>query len=473
MDNNFVLSKTQAEIDTSNLVEAMLKQKISWPDMVNQVVLKNGGTLNICKEALDIHLNTEVEKKIALRFIGKSWPKNQNDVRDISYGDLLDQTMELTSAFVHLGLTKGDVLFSLSPPSPESYLIALASLRAGIVYSPLFSVFGPGPILARMEKGKAKVLFTSASLYHKKIAPIRHSLTTLTYLIILDDDGSAKDIPNHIDYSELLNNSGEWSTELSTTKDDLALLHFTSNTSGTPRGAMHVHAAIIYQQLSGKWALDFKKDDVFWCTADHGQITGITYGILSPLSNGVTIVIDEAEFNARRWYEILEKFKVTNWYSTPWAMKMLMRAGEELPFEFDFSSLRFAAIVGGPLHSDIFWWVKKNLDIVLHDNWSQVETGGIIISNLKGMAILPGAMGKALPGIEVSLVTISDNREIKEIKEPNVEGQIAIKVGWPSMFSGYIGEEESYSKYFIDDWYLSGVLAKKDLRGYFWFKSEQ
>lgn len=468
MDSNFLITKTKSEIKTSNLSETMAHESFSWSELLEQRVEKNAGSLNICHEALDVHVGTIVENKTAIRFIGKSWPKNQHDIKDISYRDLLNQTKQLSRALIHLGLTKGDVLFSLSPRIPESYLIALSSLRSGIIYSPLFSVFGPEPILARMNKGNAKALFTLASLYHKKIAPIRQLLSSLTYIIILDDDGSAKDIPGHIDFNQLLVSTYLETTEPMTTADDLAFLHFTSGTTGTPKGAMHVHAAVVYHELSGKWALDFKSDDIFWCTADPGWVTGTSYGIISPLCNGITLILDEAEFNARRWYEILQHFKISNWYSAPTAMRMLMRAGDELPKEFNLSSLRFASSVGEPLNPEVIWWVKKNLGISLHDNWWQTETGGIIISNFQSMTIKPGSMGKPLPGIEIRLVNLKDN-ELEEIVNPNVEGQIAIKVGWPSMFRGYLGEEERYSKCFKGPWYLSGDLAKRDEQGYFWF----
>jgi len=468
MDSNFVITKTNAEIKASNLQVAMLAEPFSWSEILNNKIAENFGTLNICHEALDIHLNTEVEKKVAIRFVGKRWPLDKNNIRDITYGDLLSQTKQLTKAFLHLGLTKKDVLFSLSPRLPESYLTTLAALRAGIVYSPLFSVFGPEPIAARMIKGNAKALFTLASLYHKKIAVIRESLTTLKYLIILDDDGSAKDIPDHIDFNQLMGADYSDPSEVKTSADDLALLHFTSGTTGKPKGAMHVHAAVVFHQLSGKWALDFKSNDIFWCTADPGWVTGTSYGIISPLCNGVTLIIDESEFNARRWYEILEEFKVSSWYSAPTAMRMLMKAGEELPKEFDFSSVRFAASVGEPLNPEVIWWVSKNLKISLHDNWWQTETGGIIISNFSSMAIKPGSMGKVLPGIEVALVTLEED-QLELITTPDQEGQIAIKSGWPSMFRGYLGEEERYAKCFSGEWYLSGDLAKFDSDGYFWF----
>lgn len=468
MDNKNCIVKKLSDIERSNLQENDLSAEFSWDKLLDQAVSKNKGLLNICFQALDVHINSDIAKKTAIRFIGKSWPIDKSSVRDISYAELLVLTKNLTRALRHAGLTKGDVLFSLSPRRPESYIIALSSLRAGIVYSPLFSVFGPEPILSRMNKGNAKALFTLASLYHKKISPIRTALKSLTHLIIYDDDGSAKDIPNHIDFNQLLFNNYEDIEDPHTSADDLALLHFTSGTTGQPKGAMHVHGAVVYHELSGKWALDFKSDDIFWCTADPGWVTGMSYGIISPLCNGVTLIIDEAEFNAKRWYEILDKFIVTSWYTSPTALRMLMKAGNDLPKDYNLKNIRFAASVGEPLNPEVIFWAKKNLKILFHDNWWQTETGGIIISNFNAMAIKPGAMGKPIPGITVALVRIN-GETVEIIKEANIEGQIAIKKGWPSMFRGYLGEEERYLKCFKGDWYLSGDLAKYDEQGYFWF----
>ncbi|HAZ12736.1 MAG TPA: acetate--CoA ligase, partial [Bdellovibrionales bacterium] len=351
---------------------------------------------------------------------------------------------------------------------PEAYITALGTMGAGLVFSPLFSAFGPEPVKARISKGNGKILFTLASIYHKKIAPIREQLVSLESLIILDDDGSAAKIPNCHDFKKLLAEADEAVLFEKTQPEDLALLHFTSGTTGQPKGAMHVHQAVVYHKLSGKWALDLKADDVFWCTADPGWVTGTSYGIISPLCNGVTMIVDEADFEAKRWYEILQKFKVTVWYTAPTGLRMLMKVGEELATKYDLSSVRFAASVGEALNPEVVLWAKKNLNILLHDNWWQTETGGIMVSNYAGMDVRAGSMGKPVPGIELSLVKNQDGK-IEEIQEAEAPGELALKKGWPSMFRGYLGDEARYAKCFVDGWYLSGDLARKDQDGYFWF----
>ncbi|MBI2521112.1 MAG: acetate--CoA ligase [Bdellovibrio sp.] len=466
MDNIF--KKNEQQKRKANLNESQLASDFSWQKESEILLAGNSGFVNIADLAVGAHSRQGNENKVALRFIGKSWPQDKNDFKEITYLELLRQVRRFAHSLKRIGHKKGDVLFSLGPRLPQTYITALGTMGAGLVFAPLFSVFGPEPILARMSKGNGKVLFTLASLYHKKIAPIRGQLISLESLIILDDDGSAKNIPNYYDFEKLLADSDEAVLLEKTHSEDLALLHFTSGTTGRPKGAMHVHGAVIYHKLSRKWAFDFKQDDVFWCTADPGWVTGTSYGIISPLCNGVTLLIDEADFNATRWYEILQTFKVSVWYTAPTGMRMLMKAGEDLPSKYDFSSVRYAASVGEALNPEVVLWAKKNLNIILHDNWWQTETGGIIISNYAGMDVKPGSMGKPIPGIEVALINVKQNK-IEEVKDSEIAGEIAVKKGWPSMFRGYLGDDERYAKCFIDDWYLSGDLARKDKDGYYWF----
>jgi acetyl-CoA synthetase len=247
------------------------------------------------------------------------------------------------------------------------------------------------------------------------------------------------------------------------------LLHFTSGTTGKPKGALHVHEAVVAHRVTGRLALDFHPDDVFWCTADPGWVTGTSYGIVSPLANGVTMIVDEADFDAERWYGILETEGVSIWYTAPTAVRMMMKGGAEAARKYRFPRLRFIASVGEPLNPQAVYWGQDAFGLPIHDNWWQTETGGIMIANYASMAIKPGSMGKPLPGVQAAVVQRQQDGGVRLVEQPGVEGELALKRGWPSMFRTYLNEEERYRKCFAGDWYLTGDLAKRDADGYFWF----
>lgn len=438
-----------------------------WNDQISAQV-KEEGFINICHEALDRDLEGALRERVAIRYVAPSWSPECSEVIDISYQKLALDTHKFANALKKLGMKKGEVLVSLAPRVPELYTVALGTLRLGAVFSPLFPAFGPGPVLARMSQGKARAIFSLASHFRKKVLPIIHALPTLTHIILIDDDGTLRDIPGAINFSKLMDEADSSPILEKTAPFDPALLHFTSGTTGKPKGAVHVHQAVLYHRTSGQYALDLRPHDVFWCTADPGWVTGTSYGIISPLCNGATLLVDGAEFNATRWYEILQHLKVDVWYSAPTAMRMLMKAGAELPKKYDLSHVRFAASVGEPLNPEVIRWVQENLRLGLHDNWWQTETGGIMIANEAGSDIRIGSMGRPLPGVEVSLVKSVQGEEVS-LAGVNEQGEIAIRKGWPSMFTAYLDNPERYKKSFVGDWYLSGDLARKDADGFFWF----
>ncbi len=261
-----------------------------------------------------------------------------------------------------------------------------------------------------------------------------------------------------------------------TRPDDTALLHFTSGTTGTPKGAMHVHEAIVGHSSTGRLALDFHEGDVFWCTADPGWVTGTSYGIVAPLANGITSVVDEGEFDADRWYGILEEQRVTVWYTAPTAVRMMMKAGEDVARAHALPALRFIASVGEPLNPEAVSWGERAFGLPIHDNWWQTETGGIMIANFAAMDIRPGSMGRPLPGIDAAILRRDEHGNVvvrdgvaEVVDEPMTEGELALRPGWPSMFRGYLHEDERYRKCFAGGWYLSGDLCMRDADGYFWF----
>ncbi|MFT4746464.1 MAG: acetyl-CoA synthetase [Congregibacter sp.] len=209
--------------------------------------------------------------------------------------------------------------------------------------------------------------------------------------------------------------------------------------------------------------------DIYWCTADPGWVTGISYGVISPLCNRATLIVDNAEFDPIRWYSILQTEKVNIWYTAPTAIRMLMKSGNELCQQYNLSALRFLASVGEPLNPEAVVWSQEYLGKPFHDNWWQTETGGIMLANFIGENVKPGSMGRPLPGIQTAIVKTDKQGHIIKVTTPGESGELAFKQGWPSMFRNYLNETERYQSCFKDDWYLSGDLAYQDKDGYFWF----
>jgi acetyl-CoA synthetase len=258
-------------------------------------------------------------------------------------------------------------------------------------------------------------------------------------------------------------------TSVPTHPEDMALLHFTSGTTGMPKGAIHVHQAVYQHYMTAKYVLDLHPEDIFWCTADPGWVTGTSYGIIAPLTHGVTSIVDEAEFDADRWYRILETQKVTVWYTAPTAIRRLMRMDLDPKSQYDLSHLRLVQSVGEPLNPEAVVWGEEKLGLPVHDNWWQTETGGIMIANYATMPIRPGSMGRPVPGIEAAIVHRHEDGTVEVIDQPGVEGDLALKQGWHSMFRGYLHDDARYRKCFAGDWYITGDLARRDADGYFWF----
>ncbi len=421
-----------------------------------------GGGLNICYEALDSHLNTAIQDKLALRWISKD-----DQVIDFSYLDLSKQTSRFADILMQLGLPRGSRVYSLAGRRPELYIAALGTLKAGCVFTPLFSAFGPEPIRSRMEIGSANLVITTRSLYRKKLKNWWQELPHLKAVLLID--GNPDDEPGCYDYTTLMASANPDQACEPTQSEDMALLHFTSGTTGKPKGVIHVHEAVKHHINSAYYALDLKPDDIYWCTADPGWVTGTTYGIIAPLCLGVTMIVDEAEFDAQRWYKILQDQKVTVWYTAPTAIRMLMKVGNSLPTQYDLSQLRFMASVGEPLNPEAVEWGERVLGMPFHDNWWQTETGGIMIANVPSRPVKPGSMGKPLPGVVATILNPDSDGVLQQETKPMQVGELAVQPGWPSMFRGYLNQQEKYQSSFSGNWYLSGDLAMKDEDGYFWF----
>jgi acetyl-CoA synthetase len=418
--------------------------------------------LNLAHEAVDRHCNGTLAGKVALRWLGKAGER-----RDITYRELRDETNRFANALKTLGVEPGERVFVLLGRLPELYVAVLGALKAGCVVSPLFSAFGPEPLAVRLKLGDGRLLVTTPALYRRKVSGIRDQLTGLKDILLVGE-GAVEGKRLHR-WTQVVDAASPDFTIAATDPEDMALLHFTSGTTGRPKGAIHVHQAVVAHHVTGRYALDLHEEDVFWCTADPGWVTGTSYGIIAPLTNGVTSIVAEAEFDAESWYEILERERVSVWYTAPTAIRMMMRQGADAVKKRDLSDLRFMASVGEPLNPEAVVWGVEAFGMPFHDNWWQTETGGIMIANFAALDIKPGSMGRPLPGIETAIVRRLDDGGVEVVDEPRVVGELALRKGWPSMLRGYLHEEERYRKCFAGDWYLTGDLASRDGDGYYWF----
>ena len=443
--------------------------RFSWDDARRALSGLPDGGLNIAYEAVDRHAAGPRAGHEALRFV-----RADGSTHSLSYRELSEQTRRFAAVLGQLGIGRTERVFSLMGRSPELYVAVLGTLKNGSVFCPLFSAFGPEPVRQRLQLGSGRALITTRALYRRKVVQVRDDLPDLRYVLLIDANGQPD--PGTLDLADLMRAAPDDHLMAPTRAEDMALLHFTSGTTGTPKGAIHVHEAVVAHHATGRFALDLHPDDIYWCTADPGWVTGTSYGVIAPLVHGVTTIVDEEEMDADRWYRILAEQRVTVWYTAPTALRMLMKAGTDRAAGHDLSALRFVASVGEPLNPEVVVWGQEAFGLPVHDNWWQTETGGIMIANFAATEIRPGSMGRPLPGVEAALVERDDNGkpvlrdgEPVLVTEPDRMGELALRAGWPSMFRGYLNEEERYRRCFAGGWYLTGDVAKRDADGYFWF----
>ncbi|MFT4939163.1 MAG: acetyl-CoA synthetase [Paraglaciecola sp.] len=418
--------------------------------------------INIAYEAVDRHVDEGHGEQLALICLDKKGHR-----QTVTYKQLQEQSNRFANLLSALDVKKGHLLCSLTDRSPILFTGLLGTLKKGAVFSPMFSAFGPEPIHSRMEIGGARILLTSARLYRQKIAPWKQQLTCLRTVLLYDCRGKCPE--GCVDLESALGQQSDSFEICQTSANDTALLHFTSGTTGLPKGVVHVHDAVVHHKYSGYCALDIHPNDIYWCTADPGWVTGISYGVISPLCNRATLIVDNADFDPARWYQILAQEKVNVWYTAPTAIRMLMKAGNELLTRYDLSALRFLASVGEPLNPEAVVWSQEVLGLPFHDNWWQTETGGIMLANFAAETVKPGSMGRPLPGIGAGIVQSDEDGNVVQLMGAKKTGELALRPGWPSMFRDYLHETNRYEDCFKDNWYLTGDLAYQDEDGYYWF----
>jgi len=418
----------------------------SWKEAEKELFWFPGKKLNASYNAVDKNAFSERRNKIALY-----WEGAEGEKKKFTFYELAVFSNQFANFLKKQGVKRGDRVFFFLPRVPELYYGFLGTLKTGAIAGTLFAAFGPQALYDRLDNSDAKVLVTNKEL-KKRVDKVRGKLSSLKKIILVEE------------LEEKLKKEKEVFDIVKTSPKDPAFMLYTSGTTGKPKGVVHAHQAILHEHMTSKWVLDLKEDDVYWATADPGWVTGIAYEILGTWSNGASTLVYEGRFNPEKWYQLIDDYKVTVWYTAPTAIRMLAASGSKLLKKYDFSSLRHLASVGEPLNPEAVYWGLKAFNLPFHDNWWQTETGGILIANFPSLPIKPGSMGKPVPGIKAEIV--SDKGKVLKVGEV---GNLAIKPGWPSMMTKIWRRPKKYKSYFIGNWYISGDLAYKDKDGYFWF----
>lgn len=428
-------------------------REFSWKDAEKELEWFEDGKLNAAYEAVDRHAKSWRRNKVALYYEGLK-RKEKYTFQELTY-----LSNKFANVLRSLGIEKGERVFIFLPRIPELYYSFLGIIKAGCIAGTLFSAFGSGGLRDRLQDCEAKALITDGEL-KKRLYEVRGELKKLKYVIVVGEDVSGDEISFYEEFSKA---SRKFKVE-EMGRDEHAFMLYTSGTTGKPKGVVHVHQSILQHHMTAKWVLDLHDEDIYWCTADPGWITGISYGILGSWSNGASTLVYRGRFDPAKWYSLIEEYGVTVWYTAPTAIRMLMKAGESLAKKYDLSSLRHICSVGEPLNPEAIRWSERVLGLTIHDSWWQTETGGILISNFPSMKVKPGSMGKPVPGIKAGIIDEEGNE-----LPPGKEGDLAIIHPWPSMMHCIWKNEEKYKSYFKGKWYISGDRAYRDEEGFFWF----
>ncbi|TKI51154.1 acetate--CoA ligase [Bacillus mycoides] len=428
----------------------------NWEEVNKNFTWNETGRVNMAYEAIDKHAKSDRKNKVALYY------QDGSRKEKYTFKEMKDFSNKAGNVLKNYGdVEKGDRVFIFMPRSPELYFALLGAVKLGAIVGPLFEAFMEGAVRDRLEDSEAKVLITTPELLER--IPL-NDLPALKTVFLVGDN--AEEGGKTVAFNPLFEQASkelhiEWLG-----REDGLILHYTSGSTGKPKGVLHAQNAMVQHYQTAKWVLDLKEDDVYWCTADPGWVTGTAYGIFAPWLVGASNVILGGRFSPEAWYEALQDYGVTVWYSAPTAFRMLMGAGQDAIKKYDLSQVRHVLSVGEPLNPEVIRWGMSAFGLRIHDTWWMTETGGQVICNYPCMEIRPGSMGKPIPGVKAAIV---DN-EGNEVP-PYTMGNLAIGKGWPSMMLAVWNNPQKYDSYFMPgDWYVSGDSAYMDEDGYFWFQ---
>ncbi|MEK3954297.1 MULTISPECIES: acetate--CoA ligase [Psychrobacillus] len=448
------LQVVQGDFQLKNYEETA--KNFKWEDAEKEFSWYKTGKVNMAYEAIDRHAESDKKDKVALHY------QDVDRKESYTFGDMKKWTDKAANVYVtHSNLSKGDRLFIFMPRSPELYFALLGATKMGLIVGPLFEAFMEGAVYDRLQDSEAKAIVTTPELLDR--IPM-DKLPKLETVFIVGENIEESD--KFIDFKKALHNASEDFEIRWVDREDGLILHYTSGSTGKPKGILHAHNAMVQQYQSMKWVMDIRDDDIYWCTADPGWVTGTAYGIFGPWLTGTTSLILGGRFSPDAWYKAIDDYGVTVWYSAPTAFRMLMGAGDAIVKKHDLSSLRHVLSVGEPLNPEVIKWGMQVFNKRIHDTWWMTETGALMICNYGCMPIKPGSMGKPLPGTEAAIIDNQGN-----IVPPYTMGNLALKKGWPAMMRQVWNNKEKYESYFInDEWYFSGDSAYMDDDGYFWFQ---
>ncbi|WP_082235624.1 acetate--CoA ligase [Halobacillus massiliensis] len=435
-------------------IEWMEGEPFSWERVYPMFTWFETGKVNMAHECVDRHVEDGKGNKIALHYF------SEEEEITYTYSELQEEVNRWSSVLRSHGVVKGDFVFVFLPKHPYCHIAMLAAIKIGAVVGPLFEPFKEEAIKDRINDCDAKYLITNAQFLNRVK---RDEIPSLQTIFTTDKESKGADISMTAEAQEAPRHA---ETEWVDLEDGLSI-HYKSGFTGKPKGIIHAHRNMIQQYQTGRWVLDLKEDDVYWCTAHPGGAAGTVYGVFAPLLNGVTTVIHGCRFSADAWYQILHKAKVNVWYSAPAGFRMLMAQGNRTVKKYDFTSLRHISSVGEPLNPEVIYWGESVLNLRIHDTWWMTETGAQLIANIPTRMIKPGSMGRPIPGIEVAVL----DDEGEELS-PYETGYLAIKPSWPSIMKEIWKNKKYYNTYFTygKDWYIAGDLAYMDDDGYVFFQ---
>ncbi|WP_412838521.1 acetate--CoA ligase [Bacillus paranthracis] len=428
----------------------------NWEEVNKNFTWNETGRVNMAYEAIDKHAKSDRKNKVALYY------QDGSRKEKYTFKEMKDFSNKAGNVLKNYGdVEKGDRVFIFMPRSPELYFALLGAVKLGAIVGPLFEAFMEGAVRDRLEDSEAKVLITTPELLER--VPL-NDLPALKTVFLVGDN--VEEGGKTVAFNPLFEQASKELHIKWLGREDGLILHYTSGSTGKPKGVLHAQNAMVQHYQTAKWVLDLKEDDVYWCTADPGWVTGTAYGIFAPWLVGASNVILGGRFSPEAWYEALQDYGVTVWYSAPTAFRMLMGAGQDAIKKYDLSQVRHVLSVGEPLNPEVIRWGMNAFGLRIHDTWWMTETGGQVICNYPCMEIRPGSMGKPIPGVKAAIV---DN-EGNEVP-PYTMGNLAIGKGWPAMMRGIWNNKQKYESYFMPgDWYVSGDSAYMDEDGYFWFQ---